>query len=194
MKNRETARIIKNSFEQQNNIIEANRFYALEMDEREKELNDKNHKDYNILEWLIFKVHKISSNHSQDWLLVLYWIITIGFISSLFNFYLIDKHTISNTIKEYHITIFIISTLFLSIIYYCLKTIPKLFDLVFLFSMYILITHDIHYLSYFANNLNPFSVMKNSDSITIVALVFKITLGYLYYQLIISIRQNTRRK
>ena len=28
---RETARIIKHSFEQQNNIIEANKFYALEM-------------------------------------------------------------------------------------------------------------------------------------------------------------------
>lgn len=41
VKNRETARIIKDSFEQQNNIIEANKFYALEMKEREKELNPK---------------------------------------------------------------------------------------------------------------------------------------------------------
>jgi hypothetical protein len=32
--NRETARIIKDSFEHQNNIIEANKFYALEMKER----------------------------------------------------------------------------------------------------------------------------------------------------------------
>jgi len=39
IENRETARIIKNSFEQQNNIIEANKFYALEMKEREKELD-----------------------------------------------------------------------------------------------------------------------------------------------------------
>ena len=41
--NRETARIIKDSFEKQNNIIESNRFYALEMEQMEKEL-DKNKK------------------------------------------------------------------------------------------------------------------------------------------------------
>ena len=36
--NRETARVIKNFYDNSNNIIEANRFYALEMEEREKEL------------------------------------------------------------------------------------------------------------------------------------------------------------
>ena len=41
VKNRETARKIKDTFEKQNNIIEANRFYKLEMKEREKELKSK---------------------------------------------------------------------------------------------------------------------------------------------------------
>jgi hypothetical protein len=61
--NRETARIIKDSFEQQNNIIEANKFYALEMKEREKEL-EFNKEPF---EWLVFKIHGLSSNHSQDY-------------------------------------------------------------------------------------------------------------------------------
>lgn len=43
-------------------------FYALEMKEREKELNPK--KDF--FEWLVFKFHGLSSNHSQDWTLVLF--------------------------------------------------------------------------------------------------------------------------
>lgn len=37
--NRETARIIKNFYDNSNNIIEANKFYALEMKEMEKELS-----------------------------------------------------------------------------------------------------------------------------------------------------------
>lgn len=69
MANRETARIIKNSFEQQNNIIEANRFYALEMKKREKELekeiiNKEKRSFKTFVDYIIFKLHGISSNHS----------------------------------------------------------------------------------------------------------------------------------
>lgn len=70
--NRETARIIKDSFEKQNNIIEANKFYALEMEKREDELKENIKKGENIFEWLVFKIHGLSSNHSQDWLLALF--------------------------------------------------------------------------------------------------------------------------
>lgn len=77
--NREIARIIKDSFEKQNNIIEANKFYALEMKEREKELEKDLKEGKNFFEWLIFKIHGISSNHSQDWLLSLFWILNITF-------------------------------------------------------------------------------------------------------------------
>lgn len=76
MANRETARIIKDSFEQQNNIIESNKYYALEMKEREKELSPFK----NLFEWLTFKIHGIASDHSQDWLLALFWIINITFL------------------------------------------------------------------------------------------------------------------
>ncbi|MEN5406989.1 hypothetical protein [Aliarcobacter butzleri] len=71
---RETARIIKDSFEQQNNIIEANKFYALEMKEREKELEEDIRKGKNFFEWIVFKIHGLSSNHSQDGTLALFWI------------------------------------------------------------------------------------------------------------------------
>lgn len=80
--NRETARTIKDSFEKDNNIIEANRFYKLEMQKREDELTDSKS---NWFEKLIFNIHGISSNHSQDALLGLFWIMNIGFIASLFD-------------------------------------------------------------------------------------------------------------
>ncbi|MEA2019032.1 MAG: hypothetical protein U9N59_11345, partial [Campylobacterota bacterium] len=73
--NRETARIIKHSFEKQDNIIEANKFYALEMKKQEKELSWTK----NFADKLIFTFHQISSNHSQNWLLPILWIFSVSF-------------------------------------------------------------------------------------------------------------------
>ncbi|MFA9239070.1 MAG: pentapeptide repeat-containing protein [Candidatus Paceibacteria bacterium] len=87
--NRETARIIKNFFDSSNNIIEANRFYKLEMKQREKELDFKK----SFSEWITFKIHSISSNHSQDWLLAIFWIISITFLYSYSNFLLNNNKT-----------------------------------------------------------------------------------------------------
>lgn len=96
--NRETARIIKNSFEQQNNIIEANRFYALEMEKKSKELKILE----NPLEWIVFKLHGISSNHSQSWLLPLFWIMIVSYLYILFStkFNLIDSFLYNLMIKK----------------------------------------------------------------------------------------------
>lgn len=47
--NRETARVIKNFYDNSNNVIEANRFYKLEMEERRKEFNDIKEKNDNYL-------------------------------------------------------------------------------------------------------------------------------------------------
>ena len=81
--NRETARIIKNSFEKQNNIIEANKFYALEMEKEKEELTWKE----NFIDKLIFTAHEISSNHSQNPLRVLFWIIIFGILSATIDFF-----------------------------------------------------------------------------------------------------------
>ncbi len=67
--NRETARIIKNFYDNSNNIIEANRFYKLEMKKRMEEYNSLKKSDYRTFERLIFILHEWSSNHSQNWFL-----------------------------------------------------------------------------------------------------------------------------
>ena len=46
----------------------------------------------------------------------------------------------------------------------------------------------------FSNKLNPFSIMTGKEELNFGILLYKITIAYLIYQLIISIRQNTRRK
>ncbi len=61
--NRETARIIKYSFEKIGNIIESNHYYSLEL---KKEKENLKFFSKNILRWFEFKLHGWSSNHSTN--------------------------------------------------------------------------------------------------------------------------------
>ena len=170
--NRETARIIKHEFDKSNNIIEANKFYAIEMKEREKELTIKQ-----PFEWLVFKVHGLSSNHTQDWLLSLLWIVIITLFYSI------------SEVKEYPtiaIPILIAVSLILGRFSNFINKITLMIGIctVYTFSE---VTLDI-----FAKNLNLFAKVKTND-MTFSLLIFKVIIAYLVYQFVMSIRQNTRR-
>ena len=194
--NRETARIIKNFFDSSNNIIEANRFYKLEMKQREKELDFKK----SFLEWIIFKIHSISSNHSQDWLIAIFWIISITFLYSYSNF-LLNKDKIELVLFPFIISSLIIFINILEVsIYNQIKNIYKITSVGLLYFIYGFIT-SAFYLINFSNNINPFSIIidgnddnKIAKQIDFLTLIYKIVIAYLIYQLIVSVRQNTRRK
>ncbi|MGB0990708.1 MAG: hypothetical protein ACPGUI_07770, partial [Halarcobacter sp.] len=66
------------------------------------------------------------------------------------------------------------------------------FSIIFYFS-YGFLMDDLD-LNSFSNNINPFSIMTEFSELTFLTLVYKVTIAYLIYQLIVSIRQNTRRK
>lgn len=188
--NRETARIIKHSFEKLNNIIEANKFYILEMQKRERELSSK-FKEKDWSDWVVFKFHKISSNHSQDWLLALLWMINLTLVYTAFQFVeAIDSHWL------YLYSFFNIG--FIIILIECLayleiqKSYKGLFFLIFIFLNWIIygfITNDFS-LCFASNIFNPLG----KEPLTFGALIYKSLIAYLIYQFIISIRQNTRRK
>jgi hypothetical protein len=189
--NRETARIIKHSFDKIGNIIEANKFYAKEMKEQEKELTWKN----NLSEKLIFNFHKISSNHSQDWEISLYWIFTITLGILIIQYEIVEDMGI-----YYDISVSYIVTLLIFIAGLSLVEISKQFKIIFVFMYnfilslaYIAISNDSS-LCYVSNMVNPFSIMTGQESLSFYALIYKIIIAYLIYQLIVSIRQNTRRK
>lgn len=193
VENRETARVIKNFYENSNNVIESNKFYILEMKEREKELNADIKKGKNLFEWLTFKVHSISSNHSQDWIVAIFWIISITILYSHLNFILSKEKT------EYFILPFIVNVVifiwsFLEInIYNYIKNSYKTIAILTLFLIYGFTTNDF-LLKTFSNNINPFSIMTGKEDLNFITLIYKISIAYLIYQLIVSIRQNTRRK
>lgn len=192
--NRETARIIKDSFEQQNNIIEANKFYALEMKEREKEL-DKDKKN-NFFEWLVFKIHGLSSNHSQNWVLALFWIVNISFVYSFLSYYQCyfeDSRALVYSLAFCITMIFFIETSLIASLRENQSKIAIFFITVLNFLVYRFSTND-PYLKYFSTNLNPFSIMHDNDPLTFFTFIYKITITYLIYQFVVSIRQNTRRQ
>ncbi len=75
----ETYRIIKYNFEKIGNKIEANKYHALELDQKRREL-EKN-KWNNKKDYLVFKLHSWSSEHSTNWSLALLWIFAVGFLT-----------------------------------------------------------------------------------------------------------------
>ncbi|WP_323588562.1 pentapeptide repeat-containing protein [Aliarcobacter butzleri] len=191
IENRKTARILKSKLDESNNIIESNYFYSIEMKKREKELEEDIREGKNFFEWLVFKIHGLSSNHSQDWLLALFWIISFTLLSvtieKIFSSHigLSDKCVLSFLISS----MIVISNIYLA-------NSKKVYYLIFIaiyFFIYLIFTEDF-YLKYFSKTLNPFSLMQANDAINGIELLYKIIIAYLIYQLIISIRQNTRRK
>ncbi len=193
--NRETARIIKDSFEKQNNIIEANKYYALEMKAREDELERDIREGKNFFEWLVFKIHGLSSNHSQDWTLALFWIINLTFFYSYLNIQPNDRILVFKILFSC-VAISVIACMTIKIPEEnkerrWLTTIPTT---IVCYGFYGYLVETDWQLSEFSKNLNPFSIMRGDEPITLGTLIYKIIIAYLIYQLIISIRQNTRRK
>lgn len=76
----ETYRIIKSNFAKIGSQIEANKFHGLELEKRADFLNE-NWKNY-FLEYLVFKVHWLSSKFATNWLLPLFWIVCVGALTN----------------------------------------------------------------------------------------------------------------
>lgn len=189
--NRETARIIKDSFEEQNNIIEANKYYAIEMQKREDELSWSD----NFLEKLVFKAHGIASNHSQEWLLALFWIINLTFITTYLSHELFCENIIKHIDRGFT---FFGGLLILGVVFSKFnefyRNIAILISTICIYLFYSNSYVNDSNLKEFSNMINPFSIMTKGEELSFGTLIYKIIIAYLIYQLIISIRQNTRRK
>jgi hypothetical protein len=188
---RDTFRRLKHEFDSIGNIIEANKFYHKEMQKMEEDLKKDLPKSFP--EWIVFKIHDISSKHSQDWVSVLYWIIVITFLYSHLKVFWCQENT------EYYIIPFVLNILVLTFVLHeaailkNLNIIYKAFSGLIIYFIYAFITEDIT-LESFSNNINPFSIMTGHDILNFSTLIYKVIIAYLLYQFIVSVRQNTRRK
>ncbi|AXH13070.1 hypothetical protein [Halarcobacter bivalviorum] len=191
IKNRETARIIKDSFEQQNNIIEANKYYAIEMEKAEDDFI----KEKKWFDWVIFKTHSLASNHSQEWLLALFWIINLTFITTYLSHELFCADIVKHIDKG---LVFFGGLLLVGVIiskfneFY--RNIAIIISTICIYLFYSNSYVNDSNLKEFSNMINPFSIMTKGEELSFGTLIYKIIIAYLIYQLIVSIRQNTRRK
>ena len=176
--NRETARIIKDSYDKSNNIIEANKFYALEMDMMESELSFFR----NPVEWLIFKLHSISSEHSQSPYLAFLWIFNLSYLYVIF--------CLHNNVFDVFLAI---STLIVFVVSFIdIKAVLKVLLTISVIEFVAISSVNLNEI---ADKINPFSIMTSwDDDLPFHLLLFKVIIAYLIYQFIISVRQNTRRK
>lgn len=71
----ETYRIIKYQLQKVGNIIGANKYHSLELSKRRQQL------PFYRFDYLILFFHWITSNHSQNWILPLFWIFVVGFMT-----------------------------------------------------------------------------------------------------------------
>lgn len=100
----ETYRIIKNQFEKLNNKIEANKYHALEMEQHRKSVWKKISNDCNsfyklLPDGIVSLIHWLSSNHSSNWFLALFWIFVVSLITS----WSLDSITVDNFFKYINI-------------------------------------------------------------------------------------------
>lgn len=184
----ETYRIIKHNFEKLGNKIEANKYHALELEQRKKVLENEPSKNWK--EYLVFKIHELSSEHSTNWLLSLSWIVIVGILTTIISkswlalfclplVYILYKLTyIVSNIKVYNITLVGIMLFVLSILN--IEDNFKNMALINLTNSYFIFIGDVE-----KNELNTWQV--------IVLFFNKISLGYLYYQFLMSVRKDTRK-
>ncbi|MBU3013689.1 hypothetical protein KO488_02890 [Poseidonibacter lekithochrous] len=172
----ETYRIIKHQFEKLGNKIEANKYHALELEQKRIELEKEKGKNWK--EYIVFKLHDLSSQHSTNWFRAVTWILIVGLITNLLHnsmWYLLSfpiigliSYTYPDDLEK---KLFIPIILFLSMIF--LSNELKFND-IFKYISILTKENDFNY-NYFLMTLN------------------KVSLGYLYYQFLMSVRKDTRK-
>ncbi len=204
---KETARIIKAHFEKNNNIIESNKFFAIEMDKYRDKLKDYAYNPimtfFTNQDYFVLTLNKYISNFGTDWIRPLLIIFIFGFFSA-FIYALIpipnDMDSSNILLQSEDVLILTLSGFFFSFLLYLLHIYKEKFFLeliIFIFIMLFLspelrsVNNDI------AKLVNPLNIFKGKDYFEHIApfgMFVKLIMSVLIYQFIMAFRQNTRRK
>jgi len=166
IENKETARVIKAFFEKQNDIIESNKYFVLEMDKYKEEEFRKSKlfiskiKNPNLI---VLSLSKYVSNYGTNWVRVLNWIIIFSLIVIIFHDF--------------------IPYIFSSITSQKIK-----FDINSLINIPNRAMELVNPLNVFKQDYNLY---KGHE---FWAMIVRIITVYLFYQFAMAFRQNTRRK
>ena len=202
--NKESARIIKDHFEKQNNITEANKYFALEqnkyLEELKESIYENNYKDFLVV-WL----NKYVSYFGTDWIRPLLVIFIFGFLASLlYNLPIFlpkDPKDMKLFTEFKNIIPWTWAGLWYSIMIYIFYHYKKWLCLFSSIIIYVILLIFIPELRAFTNDMskliNPLNIFKSKDYFEHIApygMFVKLIMATLIYQFIMAFRQNTRRK
>ncbi len=197
---RDVFRQLKHVLEQQGNIIDANRFYSLEMKEYKKELDNKSWLSEYGQDKIVFLLHENISNYSQTWVLPLIWFFVVGISFTLLK---IIHTTEFEPFRRWEILLPIL-LVFAYIIGRCSsQRIQRFKDikLQFYFPSIVLILFFAFFvnnpLNEFANVINPFRSLTNDENykgLEFLWFLHKSIMAFIIYQFIVTLRRQTRRK
>jgi uncharacterized protein YjbI with pentapeptide repeats len=208
---RQTARFLKNLYDNQKNIPNSNQLFAIEQDYFIDEINRKNILDANKIPTLAtLYLNKWVSNFGTDWIrsLLLLFMLSYLFMRLYIDFdvYLPTKdehikHFTQVSDIQYIWTMLIswgliyLSTFFKSqkLIFWILIIVGFITSIAAL-GMYDNVLAMQNYIIQLTNPINAFKNMNLYDGIEIYGAIVRITVVTIIYQLIVAFRQNTRRK
>ncbi|RXJ57563.1 hypothetical protein [Candidatus Marinarcus aquaticus] len=143
---------------------------------------------------------KITSNHAQNWQLVIFWIIIFEIFATIFEYLFIGTGSVyidktdDTVAKELfaglYFTIFIWGCVY-NFIFWNLTTLLWLF-LFGVTGLYFVITDDLTF-NMMIHNLFPIHYLQAGFSIALmVELFFKLIITYLIYQLVVALRNKNQ--
>ena len=205
--NKESARVIKAHFEKQNNITEANKYFALEQELYLEELKSK--EEY--IQRIPVLLNKWVSNFGIDWIRALLFLIMFGYIAMLGYVGLDsglswlgddkDKLVIHFKASKYvaYIVFMAFAWFFIYLVTYFKEEKWYLLGIGVLIGSLAVFTNwgDVRTLTnYIVQITNPINAFKNIElykGIEFYAVFVRISVAAIIYQLIVAFRQNTRR-
>lgn len=212
--NKETARVIKAHFDEQKNITESNKYFKLEQELYLQDLKSDNSTEPNRRRTMIaLYFNKLVSNFGTDWLRALSFIFMTGYAFMIGYILLGDAGAgwicESEDIKQFGIKYAIYSA-FMMVVFGTIyistwfleryKQIPVLVFVAFLLgTSYVSVSSGLHtwdFSCYMVQVTNPITAFKDIElykGIELYAVVVRITIALLIYQLISAFRNNTRR-
>ncbi len=204
---RDVFRQLKFHSEQQKNFIDADGFYALEMKERKKELNEEIKKSSSTTDKMInffshtaiFYLHEKTSNFSQSWILPVFWISTIGMLSVIIKE--IRHSGVASFMPEALISSVVLGMGYLWYKSSKIKPIDNLIHYtIFSIGGFLTFFSTDDPLDDMSRYLNPINIFKGEHATSFFKgeefcyLITKIVILFLIYQTIIALKKKVRSK
>ena len=159
----------------------------------EMKLKEKKHSK---LKFYKYNFDKITSENSQNWQLLIFWIILFELLAASFEYlFFTNSHAYVNILPPSLLKEFIIGVTFALFVWACVYNFifwnKTNFLLLILFSctgIYFMITNDMTF-SFLVHNIEPFHLFQSNMSFALIVVLFiKLIITYLLYQLYVSLK------